>query len=168
MKQEQNQIYNAFKEAGLEKEARKLSETIKDNKGKNIVVPALGHYIAIVDNILELEAQTTERLNNLIDYRKENLFSESITSIFNYAEQFNKDLFSKLKTFFHAGNLQDIHKTTTKKQNNNDILKKDKKTSPKKLSGFYYDSSHYKDIHEFNRKNDTDFYDENDLKGDVW
>ena len=51
--QAQNQVYNAFKEAGLEKEARQLSETIKDNNGNIKVVPALGHYIALLDNILD-------------------------------------------------------------------------------------------------------------------
>ncbi|MEK6936293.1 MAG: hypothetical protein AABW67_05890, partial [Nanoarchaeota archaeon] len=65
MEQPQNQIYNAFKEAGLEKEARTLSISgvIKRREKKiiisdlasylepwRIVMPAIGHYIAIVDN----------------------------------------------------------------------------------------------------------------------
>ncbi|GAG53065.1 unnamed protein product, partial [marine sediment metagenome] len=55
-----NQIYDLFKEAGLEMEAQKLSTTNKRGK----IVSAIGHYIAIVDNILELNKIMPNRQDN--------------------------------------------------------------------------------------------------------
>lgn len=47
-----NEIYQAFVNAGFKKEAIKLSETVRTEKGPKIR-PALGHYIAILDNIID-------------------------------------------------------------------------------------------------------------------
>jgi len=53
-------IYNAFVEAGLEKEADRLSTTITDKDGNQKKVSGLGHYIAILDSHLDKNYDSTK------------------------------------------------------------------------------------------------------------
>jgi len=89
-----NQVYNAFVEAGLKEEANRLSTTIN---GK--VQPALGHYIAVVDNILELDKIMPDRQNNA---ERTAFFSKSVNSIFK-SPSINKELHGKLNSIFYNG-----------------------------------------------------------------
>jgi hypothetical protein len=57
MKQDNNKIYNEFKKAGLEKQVRQMSTSV-DGK----IIPSLGHYVAILDNLLELEKTNPGKL----------------------------------------------------------------------------------------------------------
>ncbi|MDD5192665.1 MAG: hypothetical protein PHH54_04810 [Candidatus Nanoarchaeia archaeon] len=67
---ETNQIYNAFKEAGLESEARKLSTTKNQE-----VVPAIGRYIVLMESALE-ERADGDGLLDIVDTDDSGLESE--------------------------------------------------------------------------------------------
>lgn len=68
------QIYQAFVNAGFEREARALSTTV-DGK----VVPALGHYIAVLENppSKELSAKESSRLDNASEKLMEFFYNNS-------------------------------------------------------------------------------------------
>lgn len=81
-----NELYDAFVEAGLEREARTLSTTVSGN-----VVSELGHYIAIADNFgakfyqkAKSKSPSTAR-NTLLNYpEKYGLLEQSIKKIKEY------------------------------------------------------------------------------------
>ena len=76
-----NEIYNAFIEAGLSREANRLSET-QAVEGRNRVAPAIGHYIAVLDNMLSLESQFPDRQE---DPQRAEYFNKSLRCILGYS-----------------------------------------------------------------------------------
>jgi len=71
-----NEIYQAFVNAGFKKDAIKLSETVRI-KNRSIIRPALGHYIAILDDIKD---------KPYIDQRLKGLSMLSEGAIYNFIE----------------------------------------------------------------------------------
>ena len=81
-------FYNAFVEAGFAREANTLSETRKI-KGRTRVVPAIGHYIAVLDNlgisthILDIPyGQRHSKTRN--DYRRQALGCDAFAKVEDY------------------------------------------------------------------------------------
>ena len=85
MIQAQNQVYNAFQKVEFEKQAITLStmhiKAVNRNK-KQVVNPAIGHTIAIVDSMLELESQLPNRQENT---KRTNFFNNSLKHISSYS-----------------------------------------------------------------------------------
>ncbi|MEK6936292.1 MAG: hypothetical protein AABW67_05885 [Nanoarchaeota archaeon] len=85
MEQAQNQIYNAFQKAEFEKQAITLStmhKKVSNGNKKQVVNPAIGHTIAIIDSMLELESQLPNRQENT---KRTNFFNNSLKHISSYS-----------------------------------------------------------------------------------
>jgi hypothetical protein len=93
-------IYNTFKESGFEKEARYLSTTVIDAKGNQKKVTGLGHYIAILDNMLELDKIMPNRPDNP---KRTKYFNESANHVLEGSAQFDSDLLDKIKDILYHG-----------------------------------------------------------------
>jgi len=101
-----NQVLNLFKEAGLEKEALQLSTTIIKKDGTQIKQTSIGHYIAIVDNMLALDKAMPRRSDNT---QRTDSYSDAVVSLMEYAGT-NKgpdsELFTQLKDIFYHGKVE--------------------------------------------------------------
>lgn len=90
------ELYNAFVEAGLEREARCLSTTVKGDKKYR---PGIGRVVAVLDNMLELEAQFPD----IGDSPERKAFFEYFADkLFNYAN-FPEGLYKKIRSAFEEG-----------------------------------------------------------------
>ena len=103
-----NQISDAFVEAGFEKHARTLSIMYKARRKKfsnrkdvaEKVGPAIGHHIAILDNILELDKIMSNRPDN---FERTKYFNNSANHVLEWAAQYTTGLHDKIKDILYHG-----------------------------------------------------------------
>ena len=78
-----NQIYNAFVEAGLEKEVNKLSETVKTQSGSRIR-PAIGHYIALCEEGIANVHGVYDNFSRFLFYKAKDIVENYINKSKNF------------------------------------------------------------------------------------